>query len=325
MTSMVSVKEASELIGAGKKLLLAGDEQLLAALPKGDWIGGTISYFMSEEGGVCTHERLQATVLPECALKVQAKLYATEELQGIPQDYAANGFAFAIFPAFTEVLAQFAKNCSTWSGVFDRPLVGWVAGNDQNNQNAPKVFNGQTGEQSDAMAAVLQVELEDSFYARANIINLFQLGDGDTLTFPKRGFEVTECFVNGEPRIFTEYLKETGADLQRPMAANYCGALINVGMRKVDEAAGTVQLFAPVFPRVKYKMTVPLDDYEAEFDRRVPNDAAKPVFSCNCILNYLYAHLEGKKTGNLVGPISFGEIAYMLLNQTVVYLTVEKK
>jgi hypothetical protein len=42
-------------------------------------------------------------------------------------------------------------------------------------------------------------------------------------------------------------------------------------------------------------------------------------------LNYLYANLEGKKTGHIVGPMTFGEIAYMLLNQTLVYLTFENK
>ena len=47
------------------------------------------------------------------------------------------------------------------------------------------------------------------------------------------------------------------------------------------------------------------------------------VFSCNCILNYLYSELEGKKTGSFVGPITFGEVAYQLLNQTLVYLKIE--
>ena len=45
-------------------------------------------------------------------------------------------------------------------------------------------------------------------------------------------------------------------------------------------------------------------------------------FSCNCVLNYLYAGLEGKKTGEFNGPATFGEIAYQLLNQTLVYLTI---
>jgi len=40
-------------------------------------------------------------------------------------------------------------------------------------------------------------------------------------------------------------------------------------------------------------------------------------------LNYLYSGLEGKKTGNVTGPITFGEVAYQLLNQTMVYMTIE--
>lgn len=46
------------------------------------------------------------------------------------------------------------------------------------------------------------------------------------------------------------------------------------------------------------------------------------VFSCNCILNYQYAGLEGKKSGSVTSPVTFGEIAYQLLNQTLVYLNI---
>ena len=53
--------------------------------------------------------------------------------------------------------------------------------------------------------------------------------------------------------------------------------------------------------------------------------ASALFFSCNCILNYLYSELEGKKTGGITGPITFGEIAYQLLNQTMVYLTIEDR
>ena len=47
--------------------------------------------------------------------------------------------------------------------------------------------------------------------------------------------------------------------------------------------------------------------------------AEKPVFSCNCILNYLYGGLEGEKIPPYAGPITFGEVAYQLLNQTLAY------
>ena len=42
--------------------------------------------------------------------------------------------------------------------------------------------------------------------------------------------------------------------------------------------------------------------------------------SCNCILNFVYGGLEGKKTPGFTGPVTFGEIAYILLNQTLVTL-----
>ena len=47
-----------------------------------------------------------------------------------------------------------------------------------------------------------------------------------------------------------------------------------------------------------------------------------PEFSCNCILNYLYGELEGKVTEGMYGPVTFGEIAYQLLNQTLVYVRI---
>ncbi|HXZ96426.1 MAG TPA: hypothetical protein VEG37_05180 [Burkholderiales bacterium] len=44
-------------------------------------------------------------------------------------------------------------------------------------------------------------------------------------------------------------------------------------------------------------------------------------FARNCALNFLYGKLEGAQAG-LPGPCTFGEIAYQLLNQTMVYLVV---
>ena len=54
------------------------------------------------------------------------------------------------------------------------------------------------------------------------------------------------------------------------------------------------------------------------------HDIENPQFVCNCILNFLHANLEGKKSGDVATAMTFGEIAYMLLNQTFVYLTVRR-
>ena len=51
---LLTVDEVKNEVEIGKNLLLAGDENLLGQLPKGNWIGGTIPYFMVDEGGVIT-------------------------------------------------------------------------------------------------------------------------------------------------------------------------------------------------------------------------------------------------------------------------------
>jgi hypothetical protein len=97
--------------------------------------------------------------------------------------------------------------------------------------------------------------------------------------------------------------------------------MINTSFQSVDAARG-VQFYAPVFAGMHYKIAAPIEDYATEFRRRVAPRPRAPLFSCNCILNYLYGQLEGKRTEGFVGPITFGEIAYQLVNQTLVFLDV---
>ncbi len=323
----MTVQEASELIRSGKKILVAGDESLLAALPRGEWIGGTIPYFMSEDGGLFSREQVQVTVLPDFVCDATLKLYDPDEMERIPADYKPNGFAYVVIPAFSEAHQKFAQECSNWPSVFDRPLAGWIAGIDLKDlgKATPKVFNGQTGEVSATKAAVMHVDLPPDKFAKANIINLFHQGSGDTITFPEAGFAATDCQINGKKQNFAEYVTARKIDIQLPLVANYMGAMVNVSFQAVDAKAGKVAFYAPVFPGVEYKIADPVGDYEAEFRKELDAKNVSPFFTCNCILNYLYAKLEGKKTGHIVGPITFGEIAYMLLNQTLVYLTFEDK
>jgi hypothetical protein len=66
-----------------------------------------------------------------------------------------------------------------------------------------------------------------------------------------------------------------------------------------------------------------VEDYAAAFQSHIDKiSGADAAFSCNCVLNFLYGGLEGKKTEGFTGPITFGEIAYQLVNQTLVYVTV---
>ena len=81
-----------------------------------------------------------------------------------------------------------------------------------------------------------------------------------------------------------------------------------------------MSFYAPVFKNIEYRFAVRVNDYAGEFKKRIDEAGAhNPVISCNCILNYLYGDLNGKKIPPYTGPVTFGEIAYQLLNQTLVY------
>ena len=324
MTALKKVAEVATLIEAGKTLLLAGEESLLRQLPHGKWIAGTIPYFMSERGGLLTEQEIQVTELPASVVEAKIQLYKTAELEQIPNGYLPGGFSYLLIPAFTTALQRFAQEGPTWAGIFDQPLIGWVSGINLNNfgKQSPKVINGQTGEVSDADAAVLHARLAPGKHAEADILNLFVQGDGDTIAFPKAGFVVSDCIINGKPQSFAGYLQAKQIDTKLPLVADYLGAMVNASFQSVDYATGEVHLYAPVFPGVEYKIAAPVDDYKAAFAAKLDGRDVKALFSCNCILNYLYANLEGHKTGTLTGPVTFGEIAYMLLNQTLVYLTI---
>ncbi|EKO40320.1 MAG: hypothetical protein B193_0938, partial [Solidesulfovibrio magneticus str. Maddingley MBC34] len=101
---------------------------------------------------------------------------------------------------------------------------------------------------------------------------------------------------------------------------------VNISFQDVDEVEGQVKFYAPVFTGIRYKHARPVTDYVKVFNDRLGRegaiDSSRVAFSCNCILNYLYSELEGKKTDPFVGPVTFGEIAYQLLNQTLVYLEI---
>lgn len=324
---MKTPAQTRALIEAGRPLLIAGAERLLRALPRGRWLGGSIPYFMTAEGGVQTEEKLFVTQLPPSCLMGDVRLYAPEQLSTIPGDYPAQGLSFIIIPAGGEAHSRFAKENASWPGFFERPLVGWIAGVGLQNlaTEKPMVINGLTGEVSGDAAGVLHVALPPGLEARTEIINLFEpAAESDVITFTEDGFSVRDCKVNGQQRLLAEYLVEKGADLRWPLVADFSGARVNVSFQALDAAAGRVTLYAPVFAGVEYRLAQPLADYEGRFMAELLRRKVDPVFTCNCVLNYVYAELQGKKTGHAVGPFTFGEIAWMLLNQTLVYVTLEQ-
>jgi hypothetical protein len=187
-----------------------------------------------------------------------------------------------------------------------------------------KVFNGETGEMLENAAVVMHCTLPQNKYADMGIVNIFSQGDGDTIEFLEDGFIHSDAIINGEQRNLAEYVKEKELDIRFPLVADYFGIMVNVSFQKVEEEEKAVYFYAPLFKGMKYKQAQDVGDYVAAFTKQMPTETDNIVFSCNCILNYLYSELEGKQTGGIIGPITFGEVAYQLLNQTLAYLTISE-
>jgi hypothetical protein len=315
----------SDLIGAGKQLLLAADERLLESLPRGRWIGGTIPYFMTDSGGVHSHERIYVTELPAYATIASIKHHDEETLPGVYVEGPPHGFSFILIPAMSRTHLAFALKAPTYQSFATRPLLGWITGVDLADfgKRAPKLFDGQAGRSYQEGALVMHVGLPREKVAELDILNMFTQGQGETLEFLDDSFTARDALIEGRRMPLVDYLLERRIDTRLPLVADYAGAMINTCFQEVNQTTGVVRFFGPVFAGVQYKVAAAHGDYLQSFAQRMPRiETERILFSCNCILNYLHAGLEGRRTGTLTGPVSFGEIAYQLLNQTLVYLRI---
>ncbi|MDL0431203.1 hypothetical protein QPM17_08695 [Marinobacter sp. TBZ242] len=320
---LMSVESAAVLIERGLGLTIAGDESLLKQLPRGQWIGGTTPYFMTSEGGQCRRD----VVFVQCldTMDVAVARYDVEILANVLEDAPENGYSIIILPAGSPVLEVYAHHAPDFPDMFIKPIVGWVSGvhlDDLGNRSAA-VLDGSSGELHTDQAVVLHVRLPEGRSAMVHTVNLFEAGFGPELTFGATGDAPGECRVDGVVGNLAEVIaaQEIGPEL--PLVADYCGAVVNVSIQSIDESAGRVNLYAPVFEGVPYRFARPVADYPAKFIAAMPRHSGNLVFGCNCILNYLHSGLKGRKTAQLTGPITFGEVAYQLMNQTAVFLTVE--
>lgn len=71
-SKLLNLNEAINLLKEPGFYLLAGDENVLSQLPKGNWIAGTIPYFMAETGGEINQNKIFVTKVPDVAKKCQS-------------------------------------------------------------------------------------------------------------------------------------------------------------------------------------------------------------------------------------------------------------
>lgn len=315
---LITLEETIAKIKEGKVLHIAADDTLLAKLPEGKWIGGTTPYFISEEGGLLTKEKLFVNEI-DFAEDVRIATYGKYNIFQIVEECYDNGLTILVMPYGSDVAAKYAKEAPDVEELLMHPTVGWISGAELDTGEEMKVYNGKRGESYTDKAVAMFIKLPKGKSAVINMINIFTDDKTDpVIRFYDNDLAVTKCTVNGQEVNFAEYIEKKHPNTQLPLVADYNGAYINTSIKGVKD--GAVGFYAPVFKNIDYRFAVPVDDYATQFRNSIDAAGARnPVFSCNCILNYLYGELNGKKTPPYTGPVTFGEVAYQLLNQTLVY------
>jgi len=324
-SDLMDIESLIEKINQREYLIIAADEKILQQLPSGNWIAGTIPYFMGHEGGEVSQEKAFVNTLEGLDLSNPPRImpYDANSIKNIAQDALDNGFTITILPAGSDVHAEYAENAPSYNNMFFSPLIGWIAGNHLEQADAkPHVGFGPVNMLMADKAIAMHVSLPENQFANINIVNLFEQGNGPSISFETTGFSTSDCLIDGKPEKFSEYLQNNNIDTRLPLVADYNGVNINVSIKELLN--DSVEFYAPIFQNVKYQFADPITDYVTDLDKAIAShQLPETSFSFNCILNFLYAELENKKTAKLTGPFTFGEIAYQLLNQTLVYLSIE--
>jgi hypothetical protein len=323
---LITLEETKALINEGNILHIAADESLLKQLPKGKWIAGTTPYFITEKGGMVCKDKLFVDIIDQ-AIAFKTIVYTKDTIFNLSKDAYANGMVFLIIPFASETAVFFAKEAPNSEDLLMTPTVGWISGFDLSGNATAKVFDGMSGTSYEDKAVALHICLPDHKAASIGIINIFDIDrESDKIEFIEDTLSVSKCYVNKKEVVFLDYLSENGIDTKLPLVSDYNSVLVNVSIKEVSQENKTVDFYAPVFKDKEYHFANPISNYAVSFGERLKAiPEAVPVFSCNCILNYLYGELEGKATPPFAGPITFGEIAYLLLNQTLVYTEIIDK
>jgi hypothetical protein len=318
-THLLPVADVAERIERGEALVVAGDEEQLGQLPAGAWVGGTVPG-LGMDGADRPARDLLWVAAPPGARDVSAHVYDVTSVRDVYADLADTGFGIVIIPAGSRTHLEFALHAPGYRGFAVRPLVGWIAGVplDDLAGRTPTVFSGTTRRRLEDGAVVLHVSLPPGQAAEVGVVNIFEQGRGPAIRFPRDGFEAVTALVDGVETDLAQYVRTQGLDTRLPLVADYYGQMVNVSFQAVDSRG--VRFYSPVFAGLTYRHARPVADQARALLDRMPADwPAGVLFSCTCILNHYYSGTSGPRARGLE-LLTFGEVAYQLLNQTIVYL-----
>lgn len=319
--------EVIDFIRAGRVMLLSGSQQVLSNLPQGKWISGTAPYFMDGVGKV-TDDLIYVDDLTDYAADVRIEALDETNIHQIATHGFDNGFSVLILPIDSPVYFSFANNSLQYDRLFDNPIVGYVAccRLEDYGKVQPSTGIGTTGALATNKAAVMHVRLPLGYTARAEIMN-FDTIDFSTpaLKFPKTDFVQSECLIDGKPGNIAHYLESVKQRIGRypQLITDMNGALVNRDTKRVDLDKGEAAFFSPAYAGDEYRIVKPNADYQKAFNDTLAAKRDHIAVCFSCTSYFMFGEFEGKHIG-VNGVYAFGEIAYQLLNKTIVTLEIDK-
>src|SRR5690606_16776857 len=176
--SIVEKAAVADMIAQGDYMIIAGDERVLSDLPSGNWIAGTIPYFMTDEGGQIDQDRVYVTRLQGLPSNNPPRLtlYDAASISRIAQEAPQHGFTVLILPANSEVHLSYAQNAPDFPNMYFSPIIGWISGvhlSELADRKAKTGFGPAAGMLSDSKAAAMHIPLPEDTVANVQTVNLF--------------------------------------------------------------------------------------------------------------------------------------------------------
>jgi hypothetical protein len=322
---LFNVEDANVLINRGTKLVFAGSHKLLQLLEEGNWIGGSTYYCISAGKGIGDKDFLFVQEIPDYCEETKIKYYNKDSFKNVYHDMYDNGFSIVLIPFESNTHFKYPIEVVNYPLFATKPLVGWIAGVPLNDEKKlkPSVYDGQNKGFYDDGAVVMHVKLPDNKLADLKVVNMFELTYGQVLEFKEEGFNIKNVIVNDREYNFVDYLKENNIDIRFPLVGNIASTIPTiVSFKEIDEKEKVVRLYAPLYKNIKYKLAKAEGNYYDMLIKNIQkeNNFVLPVI---CILHFLYGDLANKLSHEIPdAPTTFGEIAHILVNQTLTYLSI---
>lgn len=323
---LYSKEKVIEFIKQGRIMHLCGNENTLKDLPKGNWIAGMTPYFMDNVGKICGN-MIYVDDFSFIAEECETVTFDETNISEIAKrNKYANGFIFVVLPIDSPVYYTFASHSLEYANIYDNPVVGYVSSTllEEYGQKQPKVAIGSEGVLYGDKAAVMYVKISDRLRVRAEIMNFDTIDDATpSLLFPKTGFAQNDCLIDGKPGNIASYLEAVKGKIGHypQLITSQNGALVNRDVKSVNVETGEAVFFSPAYEGDVYYIVKPNNDYLATFNRRLGRKT--DVIACmSCTSYFLQGDFEYRHV-DFNGVYTFGEIAYQLLNKTIVTLEVD--